>query len=357
MAADDISQGEAKRSWFRRLAPWKRVVTLLAIVVCVVVALAVVGGVLSRSREAPSAAARFSLPASFVQGTGALTSVPPVLARKVSTEEAARPAAAVPPSPGAPMTALPSLETWDRQLILSAMLGLEVRDVRAAYERIQMVAAGEGALIAAASLQATAGSASAERTAGYAHATVVLRMPQSRFHAVRRRLAELAPDLGAKLLRDEVTSEDVTEEYVDLQARLRSWRSQETQLLGIMGQARLIPDILAVRNEVASVQQEIERLSGRLRFLQNRVDLSSITVEVYQKGKGPVRPTIVSTWKGAGREIAAAAVQSLKNVVYALGQVVAALVYLLPFAVIGSILWIAIRATRKRAAPTLPRRC
>jgi hypothetical protein len=180
---------------------------------------------------------------------------------------------------------------------------------------------------------------------------VVLRVPQSRFHAVRQRLLGLAPDLGGKVACDEVTSQDVTEEYVDLQSRLRNWRAQEVQLLEIMRQARTIPDILAVRNQLAQVQQEIERVAGRLRFLENRVELSTITVEVNQKGAGPAPVTIASTWKNAGKEIAAAAVQSLKNVVYALGLLAVALAYLLPFGVIGGVVWGGVRAARKRSLP------
>jgi len=241
------------------------------------------------------------------------------------------------------------LETWDRQLILTASIALEVADVRSAYDRVQAVAAGEGALITQASLQATVGRAKGERD--YGHATVVLRMPQTRFYAVRDRLHSVASDFGGKVLRDEIDSQDVTEEYVDLKAQLRNWRAQETQLLEIMRQARRINDILAVRNQLAEVQQEIERLTGRLRFLENRVDLSTITVEIYQKGKikEPVQPTIASNWRNAGNTITGAGIRSLRDVVTVLGAIAAAVTYVAPFAIILAILWMVARAGRKRA--------
>ena len=247
-------------------------------------------------------------------------------------------------------TSLPSLETWNRQLILTASVALEVADVREAYQQIQIVAAGEGAVITAASLQAGAGAPTEVGSrGGYGRASVVLRMAQSRFFAVRQRLLGLAPELGGRVLRDDVSSQDVTEEYVDLKSRLRNWQSQETQLLEIMSRAQRIPDILAVRNQLAEVQQEIERLTGRLKFLENRVELSTITVEIYQKGKGPVTPTIASTWRNAGKSVAAMWSRSLRDVVYLLGMIGVALTYLAPFAFLAAVAWMAIRTFRRRA--------
>lgn len=247
-------------------------------------------------------------------------------------------------------TSLPSLETWNRQLILTASVALEVADVREAYQQIQIVAAGEGAVITAASLQAGAGAPTEVGSrGGYGRASVVLRMAQSRFFAVRQRLLGLAPELGGRVLRDDVSSQDVTEEYVDLKSRLRNWQSQETQLLQIMSRAQRIPDILAVRNQLAEVQQEIERLTGRLKFLENRVELSTITVEIYQKGKGPVTPTIASTWRNAGKSVAATWSRSLRDVVYLLGMIGVALTYLAPFAFLAAVAAMAIRTFRRRA--------
>lgn len=249
-------------------------------------------------------------------------------------------------------TNVPALETWNRQLILTANMALEVKDVRAAYERIQTIARGEGALVTGASLQSSGSAAP-----GDSHATVVIRVPQDRFTAVRDRLLEFAPGRGGKVIRDAISGEDVTEEYVDLKSRLRHWQSQEVQLLAIMRQARRIPDILSVRNQLSDVQQEIERITGRLKFLRERVDLSTINVEVFQKGKGPVqpvKPTLASTWKDAGKGVSAAWAQSLRNAVHLLALAVAALVYLIPFAVIAALVWAVVKMARRRVAPAPP---
>ena len=255
---------------------------------------------------------------------------------------------AIIPAGGAPAF---SLETWGRQLILNATLSFEVKEVRAVYDNIQSAAAAEGALITSANLQS--GRDGSEET-GYGSATLVLRMPQSRFYVVRQRLLSIAGELKGKVLQDQVSTQDVTEQFVDLRARLRHWKSQEVQLLAIMGQARKISDILAVRDQISGVQQEIERLSGQLRFLESRVDLSTITVNLYQKGKAPVKPTkpsIASTLRETGKQISAAWTKSLQDVVKVLGMIAIVATYLLPFVAIAAIVWLSVRSARKRAVP------
>jgi hypothetical protein len=243
-----------------------------------------------------------------------------------------------------------SLETWGRQLILTGAISLEVTEVRAAFERIQALAAAEGALVTNASLQA---NTDADSDKGYAYATLVLRMPQSRFHAMRQKLTRLAGDLNGKVTADEVSSQDVTEEYVDLKARLHHMQSEEIQLLEIMRQAKKIPDLLSVRNQLSAVQQEIERLQGRLRFLENRVDLSTITVNIRQEGNA-AHAGFAATWKQIGKNLQGAWSKSLQNVVILLGYLVVLLIYLLPFALITVLIWALVRRNRKKALAKVP---
>ena len=358
---------EGKRRWaagFRRLPGWGKAAVALAAFAALLFAVAAAMPLFAPAHRGDAGIRGYSAPQPQLAGEPpGLDSVRTAsgLGREART---GRLAAAFPPA--APdrslgmqkvaaelgATSLPSLDTWNRQLILTASVALEVADVREAYQQIQIVAAGEGAVITAASLQAGAGAPTEVGSrGGYGRASVVLRMPQSRFFAVRQRLLGLAPELGGRVLRDDVSSQDVTEEYVDLKSRLRNWQSQETQLLEIMSRAQRIPDILAVRNQLAEVQQEIERLTGRLKFLENRVELSTITVEIYQKGKGPVTPTIASTWRNAGKSVAATWSRSLRDVVHLLGMIGVALTYLAPFAFLAVVAGMAIRTFRRRAQP------
>ena len=378
MENEPVAVKSGRFARFRRLPGWKKALLGIA---ALVVALFVVAGVLplfSRAREA----ARKATPADYA-GRGAMglniemkkvdlatARTNAAAARDMFMEQqratgfmdassapatlaAAPPAtaqAAMPAPSAVSSTQFPRLDTWNRQLILNASIALEVKDVRAAYEGVQNVAAAEGALVTSASLEAGPVRA-ADTQPNYGHATLVLRVPQERFRAVRQRLLAVAPALGGKVLRADISSEDVTEEYVDLKSRLNHWRSQETQLLEIMRQARRIPDILSVRDQLSDVQQEIERIIGRLRFLASRVDLSTITVDIYQKGKAPrpVQPTIASTWRDAGKTVAATCMRSLRDVVYLLGLIGAGVIYLLPFAIIAGIVYAIVRSARRKA--------
>jgi hypothetical protein len=241
-----------------------------------------------------------------------------------------------------------SLDNWGRQIIREGSMTLEVRDVRAAFERVQTLAGAKGALITDANLEAASGSS--DKVQGYSRATLVLRIPQSRFDGLRRDLRNLAGDLKGRVLHDSLNSQDVTEEYVDLSSRLRHEQAQEAQLLEIMRQARKISDILAVRNELSSVQQEIERIQGRLRYLANRVDLSTLTVEIVQKGKSliPAQPTLASAWKQMGKNLNAAWSKTLQNSVALIGFLIMALIYLLPLALLAGIVWLVVRIGRRR---------
>jgi len=378
MENEPVPEKSGRFARFRQLPAWKKALVGVAVFV---VALFVVAGVLplfSRAREA----ARKATPAEYAgrramglniemkKADLATARKSAAAARDIFMEQqrttgfmdaspapptgAAAPTAGVqeaaPASSAVSGSQFPRLDTWNRQLILNASIALEVKDVRAAYDGVQNAAAAEGALVTSASLEAGPVRA-ADTQPNYGHATLVLRVPQERFRAVRQRLLAVAPELGGKVLRDEISSEDVTEEYVDLKSRLTHWRSQETQLLEIMRQARRIPDILSVRDQLSDVQQEIERITGRLRFLSSRVDLSTITVDIYQKGKAPhpVQPTITSTWRNAGKTVAATCMRSLRDVVYLLGIIGAAVIYVLPFAIIAGIVYTIVRSARKRA--------
>jgi hypothetical protein len=87
------------------------------------------------------------------------------------------------------------------------------------------------------------------------------------------------------------SSQDVTEEYVDLDANLRNLRASETSILGLMDKAARIDDVLSLQRELTSVRGQIERLQGRQRYLERRSDMSTITLSLRPPGTGQARVT------------------------------------------------------------------
>lgn len=113
---------------------------------------------------------------------------------------------------------------------------------------------------------------------------VTLRVPEKEFEPTLVRLRALGTPL-----REQIGGQDVTEEFVDLQARLRAKQKLETRLTEILGQAASVKETLEVENELARVRTEIEQLQGRSKYLEDRVRMSTIHVTA----TAPFQPTAV----------------------------------------------------------------
>ena len=107
--------------------------------------------------------------------------------------------------------------------------------------------------------------------------SVVVRVPATRFGDA---LADLE-SLG-KVDSESVSGQDVTQEFIDLQARLRNYVAQETVLLKLMERAASVTDTIRVQNELQRVQLEVERLRGRITYLEDQTAMSTIELRVFE---------------------------------------------------------------------------
>lgn len=112
---------------------------------------------------------------------------------------------------------------------------------------------------------------------------VVVRVPSRRFQDALERIEKV----GDVLHRD-LRAEDVSEEYRDLSIRLRNAEVVRARLEKLLEQAKNVEDALQVQRELARVTESIETLKGRLRFLQDRVAFSTITVRFAPREREPV---------------------------------------------------------------------
>ncbi|HEX3325566.1 MAG TPA: DUF4349 domain-containing protein [Actinomycetota bacterium] len=126
--------------------------------------------------------------------------------------------------------------------------------------------------------------------------TVVIRVPETRFEAA---LADLK-GLG-KVTRENVSGQDVSQEFIDFQARLRNAKAQEAVLLNLMNRAKSVSATITVEQHLEGVQLEIERLKGQLRYLDNQTAMSTITVGLTQIGAVAHHDnSIQKAWRRAG---------------------------------------------------------
>ncbi|MEH7445111.1 DUF4349 domain-containing protein [Bacillus sp. JJ1122] len=106
--------------------------------------------------------------------------------------------------------------------------------------------------------------------------TMTFRIPQEHFQAF---LTD-AEGLSVQVYNRQVSGEDVTEEYVDIESRLKSKRAVEARLLEFMKQAQKTDDLLKISSDLANVQEEIEQVLGRKKFLENQSALSTVTISL-----------------------------------------------------------------------------
>jgi hypothetical protein len=151
-------------------------------------------------------------------------------------------------------------------------------------------------------------------TQGKGFGSIVLRVPAHSFVAA---LGDLK-SLGA-VRRENVSGRDVTQQVVDLQARLRNYRAQEAVLLRLMDRAKTVSATIVVEQHLQQVQLAIEEIQGRLRYLHNQTAMSTITLTLEVAGAAPVKQGIMArAWQEAVR----VAMSVVSAVIVSLGFVV-----------------------------------
>lgn len=120
-----------------------------------------------------------------------------------------------------------------------------------------------------------------ESETGAKSGSVVIRVPVDQFENA---FAEIK-GLANQVVSESVSGQDVTEQFIDLQSRLKNKIAEETQYLEILEQATDVEDILMVTERLSAVRAEIERLQGRLDYLENLTDMSTISTYLTEEDR------------------------------------------------------------------------
>lgn len=108
--------------------------------------------------------------------------------------------------------------------------------------------------------------------------TLVVRVPTNRFQNTIDSISRSVEYFDSK----QMSSKDVTEEFIDLEARLHAKRTLETRYLQLLSKAKNVKEMLEIERELSSIREEIEAKQGRLKYLNNRVALSTINITFYK---------------------------------------------------------------------------
>ena len=172
-----------------------------------------------------------------------------------------------PQSPNAPA---PTVEPQSRMIIRNAELSLEVDAPSEAMRRVTQIAEAQKGFVVTSESREVRSS----QTQSSQIVTMVFRVPSATFGDTLEKVRQV----GQRVLQEKVTGQDVTEEFLDLEARIRSKKALEAQFLEIMKTARTVSDALEVQRQLAEVRTQIEQLEGRRRYLENQSALSTFTV-------------------------------------------------------------------------------
>ena len=155
----------------------------------------------------------------------------------------------------------------DRRIISTANTTLTVDNVEAAVSQVRVIAESLGGFV---------GTLNSSGSNEQHQAQIVIRVPGPQFFAAIDRIEALG-----EVRQRNVGTEDVTTDFIDLEARLKSSQRQEESLLSLLGRTETISDIINLERELTRIRSDVERLQGQINFLQGRVDLATIAVLLF----------------------------------------------------------------------------
>ncbi|MEU6439793.1 DUF4349 domain-containing protein [Streptomyces sp. NPDC047046] len=216
-------------------------------------------------------------------------------------------------------------------LIRTATLRVRVADVAEEADRARAAATDAGGFV---SEETTTGA-----SGGRARSRLTLRVPVGSFDTVHRRLA----DGPGKLLSDEVRSQDVSSQVVDIDSRVRTMRASVNRIRALMDDATKITDVTALESELSTREADLESLLAQQAGLADRTALSTLTLTV----EGPEAPAEKEHKKGGDANFGDALAggwHALAATVRVIGVVLGAL---LPFLAVAAVVLLAAWAARR----------
>lgn len=159
----------------------------------------------------------------------------------------------------------------ERKIIRNAEMTVEADSPDEAQSKITAVAESKGGFVIESQKQTNDTKANKTDVV-----TMTVRIPSAKFDEA---LEEIRKSSN-RVIVETITGQDVTEEFIDVEARLKTQKALEAQFLEIMKQAKTVEDALNVQTQIAEVRGEIEKIEGRKRFLENQAAFSTLKIRV-----------------------------------------------------------------------------
>lgn len=163
-----------------------------------------------------------------------------------------------------------SVSTITQKIIKTANLRFETQDMAKSHQHIlSIVKQTEGYI---------QNDNSGKQSYGDFYHNITVRVPTRNFQMAVDNIAK-----GVDYFEEKsISQKDVTEEFVDLQARLKAKRALEDRYINLLTQAKNVKDMLEIERELAQIREEIEAKQGRLKYLQSQVSLSTLNIHFFK---------------------------------------------------------------------------
>lgn len=220
-------------------------------------------------------------------------------------------------------------EVQEQKIIKTARLVYETKDVDATHAKVLQLATQYKGFVQ-----------SDNSGKGYNRISrnMMVRVPTERFMDFINGISEGVSYFDQK----DISRQDVSEEFVDLEARLKAKRELENRYLELLKQAKTVKEMLEIERELSTIREEIEAKQGRLQFLQNRVSMSTITLEFYT----------LTAETGVTQSYGQKMINSLKGGWDGISMFFLGILYLWPLFVVALIVVLVLRKVLLKKKPT-----
>ncbi|MFC4735167.1 DUF4349 domain-containing protein [Bacillus daqingensis] len=166
----------------------------------------------------------------------------------------------------------PTADQTGQMVIYNGEISVEVNDFDTMQAAIQEQVDARGGYVVESNVEQAGEN---EERSG----RMVVRIPHEDFHPFLQELESAS----ATVLERSTSGNDVSEEYVDLESELRAQEAVEERLLSFLEDAETTEDLLAISQDLDEVQSEIERVTGRMNYLENQVAYSTVTIQIQER--------------------------------------------------------------------------
>jgi hypothetical protein len=165
------------------------------------------------------------------------------------------------------------LPSFDRMIIRTVTMTLAVGNVQEAFHTVEQIVAEQNGYLPSSQIR---------QDGDRMTATMTLRVPAdpATYQMTLERLRKVAD----RVIDEQAQAQDVTEEYVDIDARLRTLKASEENLLALLAKATRVEDNLQIQRELTNVRSQIEQIQGRKQALERRADMATINLTIRETG-------------------------------------------------------------------------